>query len=1127
MNFKRTIRITVFKISNYFKIKFVFSALLFLLFLAAADEHMIRAAETQTISEQCQMVYFSDGSSLLVESMPGEVVITGSHVKSKARISYETTGFMITLEPTGGMVENYPYSSALLLSKEEIIENEVTTSYRIDRNSIFEGVFELYCRRETGKSEEELRQNFLQEINQNHGIDFYLHNEFCVIRREGGSGSKVLERSRSYRNLGTPVGENPKMEGIWNAVMDLYGVEWAEPTKKKLAEYYDIHLRLYMSPCSVDIILADESGNMLACIAKDAPSAQYAAFCRKIPEEYRGDIVLEDGLYRLTERSIRKSYVCYGEEQRKEQMYSMDAAKGLRIRLGNGELEFHHLHAEKAAVYLICEKLEKPEPEKPSGQETETGLRITLFDAEPEMRIAAWDKDNPLFYAERSSHGIPVNEYLYAEANVPDFLLEAEFVQKEGELLVSVPVSRTYILEWREKTGKEDGEAVYEEFSDVITRRSYVTVKRRYRYTELVSLEYYLLSEVHFGSRVFEDGEVVWRDENDGSAGVSGPGLISWQHFEGEQEHLKQPPEMENGIVLDTLLLYGSEGMPALPEEDFAFEAERRIGELLVRDDRFVFGGTDYLADEFREYSSEAVPISELLKGIVQKRLEVTTERERIPEYLLNGCYESRGEAVYTRAASMTMQLPEKLTFEPDEINSVYIHTPVYCSAILEEDNKKFCQLVNPSEGVALLIPDEEGISGDFIAAVSNTGYHSGRKGYGTRDFAKAMTEGYFYLAQDGKGVFRNEIKFPFDVYRDVGSNFCREDDILCPANQWIAIGRERVRFYLPVWAPEGIFEVQFRTIAVNGTGREDMVQPQANTQSSAYAASDTRRVQISGKLYGLRITDITDYPLWENVFGPGNRPGDYSVGTCDEYGRETERHAGQTLPVGPGSHPRIQKACYKPGYVVRFGITVSGTEMQKKGAGVEIIPKFYYTNPDGSGREEVSLYMLRRLDGREYLVKAGDETDRELRVNPADSGYPGYSYGKICIMNERHYTGEWVRELQFEYSLPRRLFAVSTLQESEITAAGQGIDFSEAFWKRDGFLIVNFEITGLTGDKKYLSYDNSWNAVHGYCNMWLMEAQICEKKDKETDFRLCPGDVLIIPLESSIRNDYIAGGIY
>lgn len=170
---------------------------------------------------------------------------------------------------------------------------------------------------------------------------------------------------------------------------------------------------------------------------------------------------------------------------------------------------------------------------------------------------------------------------------------------------------------------------------------------------------------------------------------------------------------------------------------------------------------------------------------------------------------------------------------------------------------------------------------------------------------------------------------------------------------------------------------------------------------------------------------------------------------------------------------------------------------------------------------------MLRRLAGREYLVKAGDETDRELRVNPADSGYPGYSYGKICIINERHYTGEWVRELQFEYSLPRRLFAVSTLQESEITAAGQGIDFSEAFWKRDGFLIVNFEITGLTGDKKYLSYDNSWNAVHGYCNMWLMEAQICEKKDKETDFRLCPGDVLIIPLESSIRNDYIAGGIY
>ena len=167
----------------------------------------------------------------------------------------------------------------------------------------------------------------------------------------------------------------------------------------------------------------------------------------------------------------------------------------------------------------------------------------------------------------------------------------------------------------------------------------------------------------------------------------------------------------------------------------------------------------------------------------------------------------------------------------------------------------------------------------------------------------------------------------------------------------------------------------------------------------------------------------------------------------------------------------------------------MSGTALQRKGAGVEIVPRFYYADQNGS-REEVFLYTVRRPAGREVLVRVGDKTDAELWVNPPDSSYPAYSYGKIRIINEREYSGEWIRELKFEYSLPRRLYAVSASREEEVGSAVQGIDFSEDFWKKNGYLIVNFNIVGLVDGKRYLSYDDAANENMGYCNMWLMEGQ-------------------------------------
>ena len=1088
----------------------------------------VKAAETEIVSEECQIIHFSDGSSLNVWSTPTEVIIKGTHVNSKAKISYETTGYTVTKRKTDGMVESVPYFPVKLISKSEVIGSEVETTYRLDRRSIFDGLYMLYRKTKPSLTDAEALAWFRQYVHDNSGLDFYLHDVFCVIKREGGSGSAVISRSGTYRNLGTPVGASKKTPGILNAVMDLFGVDWSEQTKKKLKEYYDIHLRLYMAPCLADVVLSDEDGNILCNILKDERGAQYVKMGFSIPKQYQGELEFDGVKYKLTQKSVRKSYVCYGADMKREQEYSLVGDEGLKVRLQSGELEYMQLFAEKSTVFLVCEKIEE-QNEKPGGpviEETEGTYRISMFEPKPEIEISAWEQGNPLFTVDHENGGIPVNEYIYIKTVVPDFLLDALFAYKEGEVTVDIPVRRTYQLNWREIVGEdEDGIPIYENFSDTITRQSYVPVTREYRYIELVQLEYYYLSNILVINETLEKGELECE---------IGGGMLEqfvqkpllWEHFDGESLHLQEPEEFETGIVLETVSLYSENGVPSIPTEDFSVMAEEMVGEFLVRDDYFSFLGNTYLSGEFVDYDKDHQRTMQEIFGQIQQPLyEAVTEKLLIPENIENGIHESCGEIRYKRAESISKIYPEIVSFEPEAINPVYIHTPVYCEGILDADNKKFCQLVSPEDSAVMLVPDEEGISGDLIVTISNTGKHSEKQGYGTRDYSKTLgSPDLSYLARNDNGVLRNEVQFPFDVYLDVGKNQDPTDDILYAANEWIAVGKDSARFYLPLWVEEGIFEVNFRSVAVNSSGYEEFSEENRNTQMENYIATASALVQVSGKIFGLKIKDITDYPLWESVFKTGE---DYSVGTKDEYGRSTKRNSLYTLPVCEGSHPSVGRACYKPGYLARFQLSVTGTALQRNKARIEVVPRFFYLDESGGQREEVLLYTVRRIGRREYLVRAGDLVDLKNAVNSKGT-YPPYSYGGLRLECSGIGGSGRKIELDFEYSLPYRLYIVNKGIDIEKISRERGIDFTEEFWKKKGYLVVNFEITGYVSEKPYLSYKNSGNDVRGYCNMWRMEGQVNKKQSQEgTKFQLAFGDILVIPLGSSIQKDYIAGGIY
>lgn len=1173
----------------------------------SAKVYKVQAARTEEVSQNSQIIYFEDGSSLTVTSDEEAMTITGTHVKSTSRISYATVGYHMTLEPTGGYVNGKEHREIVMLDKYETITDEVTTSYVLDRQSIIDGAYALFQSANPSGSEDEMWMKFVEEISINGGIEFYLHNIFSVIERTGGSGSEILSTSRPYHNLGTAVGVSPRVPGILNAVEELYGSDWSEGTKKKLPEYYDIHLKLYVKPCKTNVILATEEGEVLESLRSSMKVYQNAEVRYCFPQHLKEEINYQGETYKLTQASIRKSYVLYGGGNETVQNYSLSDAKGLKVSLSTRAVSFLQLFEADSTVYLICEKMEGKKEEEPKEEITEDGetYRIRYMEPENEIVLQAWEEENPYFDVESEAGGIPVNEKLMAKGELWRYLFEGSFTAKKGEITFQVPVRRRYHLVWNEVVGGTPEEAVYETFEDWREVEVYVPVVRGYSYAEVQNFTYYGISELYVQNGALPDGELSAR-MGEGMLGELTLPEISCEHYEGVEEHLKYPPEVEEGIVLPMLTLWGDGAMPSIPQEDFSAVAQERVSGIQVRNDAFCFDGTNYLTDEWNEFfPGMEISLGTVFAGWGKDGIAACVKSDAllIPERVKNGMHESAGEVVYTPLAAYPEAKSEPYPFAFEEINGVYVYTPVYCGVNWQADNEKYTQLVAPRAGTVQLVLDPEGLTSELWIGISNVGYHSARTGYHERDYAKTLgTEGLSYLARTSQGVLRNEVRFPFDVFRDTGMLYGSADDTYIPAGTWVAIGKETVRFYLPEWVAEGSYAVECRSVACNCPDGVTNGEMQANRNAKNYIATGRIEVQVSGRLFGFCLYDIVDYPVWEQVFRDGrtgriknryeNRDlGElltyfdcealyrYHSGIADAYGRKRSGKE-YTLPVLAGEHPDGADAAVKAGYTVRFCVTTIGERMSRKDSYVNIVPSFFWVDAKGQNRTRVDLYYKRRLaDGKEYLVRIGDEKEREdKKMQTAGSIWLGipeqeraatqriwgaeekeseatiYTYSLLkgeaafrtvknfsyqnkitghkqySVIRSRGISPDRLLMLEqgnyFEYSLPYDVMAAEKDFPVMEYAADYGIDFTENFWKKEGFLIVSFDITAVVQGNAYLSYTNAANP--GYCNMWELEGVQKQKRDKNgVAFCFYPGDVLVMPVMGSIRNDYRFGGIY
>ncbi len=804
--------------------------------------------------------------------------------------------------------------------------------------------------------------------------------------------------------------------------------------------------------------------------------------------------------------------------------------------------------------------------------------------------------------------GVPTTESLYGQVTAKDYLVGYKFVKKTGVKYYPIQVKKNYNLTWMKDTPTTAPSSAPEQVNDTITVTQTITVARAYAYWEIQNFECYKIGSAVLRNYALPDEAITIYP----NYSYYHPPTISINHSGDESYHVIPPAEYTNGITLPPENISSSgTSMPSIPKEDFTRKAWEMTGNISVKNDYLSFNGTTVMSDTV----TQMLPPDINRNGVPQCETFINENVLYKPNNIIeatkvNGTFASSGTITYTAIATVNPTRPANPQYSIDGINKVVIHTPVVCIPSITDDNDKHSQLINPTEGCNQLVLDPNPTLSDFVVSISNTGSHSDKQGYYSRDFSRSLRDpNVSYIAED-KGVLMNQVKFPFDVYMDVGANYDQRDDKFIKAHTWLTIGRAAPRFYLPMTVNEGVYTVQFRTVAVNGLPYINKAEEYANKNLINYVATNTLDVEVSGRIYGLTIYDLTDYPIWEEVFrvkdsmdfkkdfskylpGTGsltyskNRSYTYTLGTNDQYGVDTGRNAKYTFPLVNGSHPYYKNmGILKTGYMVRFLLDTTGNMFSDK-CKILIKPKFYHVDKDGKNRVAVDLYYTEEINGKtKHLVKVGSPLDqtnlKTVRTGDIFLGIPetelrqtaklrGMTYGKFTAKSSSMFnfseirlnwafrtyinnaytsrvkgydsfeamkdTGikesdllERMQRWYGQYYIPNEVHVVEKDFDVMDYADKYGVDYSESFWKKNGYIIVNFSIETIGEDgSRRLSYINAANyRDKGNCSMWIQEGPVLTKKSSDgANFQFYAGDFAIFYVGKNASSDYTPGAIY
>lgn len=932
--------------------------------------------------------------------------------------------------------------------------------------------------------------------------------------------------------------------------------------------------------------------------------------------------------YKKVQYSLYKYYVKKHGKNKKEETHYVKDKDGCTLK--DIQTNNTKVYLGGMDIYLVYKKAPTITPTPtgspsttpaPSGTPSNTPIPTEEPEPEPEPEtiseeinlpqangvIRADIRGNERFEAYLS---IPSTESLYTNVFSDQYLMGYIFEKQVGTQYYPVKVSKTYNMVWEGQDAKGK-----KKLKDSMTVVQYVTIKRSYAYWEIKNFDYFVIDYAKIWNEVLPGGTSVMKADS----GAYSPPKVNISHSPELDRHLIVPEEFINGVTLEPETLTGGKDKPTVPTENFTSQANKKLPQLTVKNDSLVMDGVAVISDTEAKKEAPAVNTDYLSKINTDRTEKCNANVLYKPDQVIeattkNKEYNSSGMITYKKVEGIASCYIDTIEGNIEDLNSVTVHTPVVCEPIVTADNDKYVQLIKPTSAVQLVLDPDSSLN-DFTLQISNTGMHVNKLGYYTRDFSRSLRDPAHvsYLASDSSGTLRNEVKFPFDVYMKSDST-----DQYIEKNTWIVLGRSSVTFYLPMWVQEGTYTASCRSIAVNADpDKIDLLtEERANTSLYTYVATNTFGLEVSGRLYGLTVYDMTDYPTWKEIFRvkhslqlkinnrskyqdgttkskySKNYSYDYTVGTNDQYGDATGRYTKYTFPLVNGNHPYYKNiGVLKTGYAVRFKLNTIGT-MYGSGCSVKLKPTFYYVDENGKNRVKVDIYYHEEINGKNRrLVKVGSNLDQmNLKTMEVGSPYVGipkedmkntasilnmkysyylsrwdnlFSFSQINILStfrtyvNKSYTKKTAGSDQYgkikangittntmmkqmqtwygSYYLPGSLHAVNP---SEVPngwtvyqyANRKGITYHEAWWKKSGYLIVNFDIVTIDSQgNERLSYLNASNYLNNRnCCMWSMEGAPVSKTDnKGTTFSLKAGDFMMYYAGKSVTEDYKAGGIY
>ncbi|WHX47543.1 DUF5704 domain-containing protein [Paenibacillus woosongensis] len=491
-------------------------------------------------------------------------------------------------------------------------------------------------------------------------------------------------------------------------------------------------------------------------------------------------------------------------------------------------------------------------------------------------------------------------------------------------------------------------------------------------------------------------------------------------------------------------------------------------------------------------------------------------------------------------------------------INPVTVHTPAVIYPAVSDD-REHNQKTKPAAGRSAVILDRP-----FAIELPNSGQHANYLGYGSRNYLK-------YIGS-------KQVRFPFDVYDGSKTQFH-------PKNTWIEVekSQESFSFFLPVWVDEGFYDVEFRTIAHNAPAGATH-QRNANLDLTHHIAYDTVAVDVVGRVYDFRVTDIADYN-WETVFrtakGSSLPTGNvYWAGLGGIDGAPRGISSIYTLPIRPGSHPAYKNVAIKTGYHFKFDLKTKGNMFGIKDE-IKITPSFYFISAEDGSRTPVELYYHK--SGKSYVKvgSPGDEVNRYVVLNErlrnvseeelTDTALYKYDYqysfGQIANIGRPQFVSHYinfatkrrtaigslsllrlpegvrtfigpktnipagvdpgranaaVQRWYGEYSLPADLYAVKAgTNVAEYGRTHRGLTDKSPIFLKNGYIVVNFNMETVREGQVTAPH---LQYIHGpLVNQWHeMEGFARSVQDPfGVTYRLQDGDVVLYHAGLSSRDDF------